>query len=206
MKDTIDTSWLGLLDYQKALDLQHEHVENILSRGYQEVIMGLEHPSVITLGKRGGIVHPIDIPIIQTNRGGLATGHEPGQLVIYPIINIQKRQLRVREWVSLLEDSCIDFFHSHGLKPNRDIHSGIWINHQKIASIGLQIKKGISMHGISINICNTLSIFSNMIVCGTPELMLTSLEKENIQVELKTAFIEITAILIEKLNQKEAQL
>ena len=204
MNNTIRTSWLGLLDYQKALALQHEQVENIHNQEMPEIILGLEHPSVITLGKRGGLVHPIEIPIVQTNRGGLATGHEPGQLVIYPIIHIQKRQLPIREWVSLLEESCISFFRNHGLIAHRGVHSGLWIDNKKIASIGLQIKKGVSMHGISINIHNTLSIFSHMEVCGVSELMLTSLHEENVQIQLENAFTEIADILIKQLSQKEA--
>ena len=204
MNTTVKISWLGLLEYPKALDLQCKQAEKIHAQEMSEVILGLEHPTVITLGKRGGLVHTIDIPIIQTNRGGLATGHEPGQLVIYPLIHIQKRQIHIREWVSLLEESCITFFRNHGLIAHRGVHSGLWIDNKKIASIGLQIKNGVSMHGISINIHNTLSIFSHMEVCGLSVLSLTSLYKENVHLQLENAFTEIANILIERLHQKEA--
>lgn len=202
--NAIKTSWLGLLEYQKSLDFQYEQAEKIHAQEMPEVILGLEHPTVITLGKRGGLVHSIDIPIIKTNRGGLATGHEPGQLVIYPLIHIQKRQIHIREWVSLLEESCITFFRNHGLVAHRGVHSGLWVDNKKIASIGLQIKKGVSMHGISINIHNTLSIFSHMEVCGLSALRLTSLHKEDVQMQLENAFTEIAYIVIERLQQKEA--
>ena len=206
MKPSIETSWLGLIDYPKALILQQKNVQKVLSRERQEVIMGLEHPKVITLGKRGGLVHLKDTPVIQTNRGGLATGHEPGQLVIYPIINIKQRQLRVREWVSMIEEACIVFLQALGLQPHRGEHSGLWIEKNKIASIGLHIVQGVSMHGISMNINNTLSIFSNMEVCGSTDTTLTSLKKENIQMELQTAFTQIAEILIKKLQAKEGLL
>ena len=133
MKSTIETSWLGLLEYREALTLQQNNVAKVLSTKGTEVIMGLEHPNVITLGKRGGLVYHETIPVVRTNRGGLATGHEPGQLVIYPIINIQKRQIHVREWVSILEDTCILFLESLGLHPHRGEHSGLWIEQKKIA-------------------------------------------------------------------------
>ena len=151
MMGSINSSWLGLQEYEQALILQKKYVQKILNKEGSEVIIGLEHPKVITLGKRGGLAFPKDIPVIQTNRGGLATGHEPGQLVIYPIINIQKRNLRVREWVEILENACIHFLRQYGLTPSRGTHSGLWIEKKKIASIGLQITQGVSMHGISMN-------------------------------------------------------
>ena len=206
MNEPIAASWLGLLDYEEALRLQQEHVQKVLLEDNSELIMGLEHPSVITLGKRGGQVRSQNIPIVQTNRGGLATGHEPGQLVIYPIINIQKRQLRIRDWVSILEDACIHFLQEQGLHPHRGEHSGLWIEQKKIASIGLQIVQGVSMHGISMNINNTMSIFSNMEVCGFTNLTLTSLEKENVQMESKAAFTHIAKILIKQLSEHEGVL
>ena len=85
----IQTRWLSTTPYAKALDLQQKYA-NEVHEGGAEVILGLEHPNVITLGKRGGAVYTSDqtIPIVQTQRGGLATAHEPGQLVLYPIINI----------------------------------------------------------------------------------------------------------------------
>lgn len=206
MKQSINTTWLGLLDYAKALAVQQNNVHNILSGHGKEVIMGLEHPDVITLGKRGGLVYPQNIPVVHTNRGGLATGHEPGQLVVYPIVHIQKRQLRVREWVSILEDTCIEFLQAQGLLPHRGEHSGLWIQQKKIASIGLHIMQGVSMHGISMNVNNTLSIFSNMEVCGSTNLTLTSLQKEGIQIDTQTAFTQIADTLITTLHAREGLL
>ena len=192
MKKTIDTQWLALLDYEEAASLQQMYVQKI-TKGETEVILGLEHPAVITLGKRGGIVRNQhnNIPIVQTQRGGLATAHEPGQLVVYPIINIQKRNIPLRRWVEGLEDIILSFLGEHTLHGRRAIHPGIWIDHQKIASIGLQIINGISTHGLAINIQNSLDIFSTIEVCGQKQLSMVSMREKGCDISPQYAFFSI---------------
>ena len=196
MNNPIHLSWLGSVEYTKALKTQEQHVQNILDGG-NEIILGLEHPSVITLGKRGGSVTRKNIPIIQTNRGGLATGHEPGQVVIYPIINLKKRNIGIRTWVSILEESIISYLEENRLTPTTGVHSGIWVSEKKIASIGLNIVQGVSMHGISLNVHNSLTIFSDMQVCGIPDLSMTSMKHENIHADPQNVFLRISDFIKE---------
>jgi lipoyl(octanoyl) transferase len=193
MNPPIQTLWLSKISYTKALRLQKEQAKQI-HEGGSEVLLGLEHPNVITLGKRGGAVHTTDatIPIIQTQRGGLATAHEPGQLVLYPIINIEKRKIGIRRWVHGIEDILLAFLNEHGLIGTRSVHAGIWLNTKKIASIGLQMQNGISTHGLAINISNPLTIFSHIDVCGLPGLSLTSMNKEGVHITTKDAFFSLS--------------
>lgn len=193
MKDIPQPKWFSLIPYQDALLLQQQYIESIEGGG-DEIIMGLEHPTVITLGKRGGSIQGLfsQIPVIHTQRGGLATAHEPGQLVIYPIINIQKRKIALRTWVQGLEDVVLSFLREHDLLGTRSMHAGVWIGEKKIASIGLQIVNGISSHGLAINIQNSLEIFSLIEVCGLKEQSMTSMKENGIYISTKEAFFHIS--------------
>lgn len=162
--------WLGTMDYVEALELQNNYVERerLRPRG---VLLGLEHPEVITLGIRGGsvdVVDPRGTPVVTTNRGGQATLHSPGQLVIYPIWPIRHWGLGAREWVNLLSKVT-----AQSLKKCNIIvvsqNNGLFTEKGKIASVGLNLKKGVSSHGIAINISNDLEKFSKIRACGVAQ-------------------------------------
>ena len=136
--------------------------------------MGLEHPTVITLGRRMKVDELLlagDIPVVQSTRGGLATIHSEGQLVIYPIMNLRARGLGVKEFVfqllkitqRTLKDYQIESFID-------DENIGLHTINGKIAFCGLEIKEGVSRHGISINIANDLSLFTQIVSCGVTAL------------------------------------
>jgi lipoyl(octanoyl) transferase len=132
MSQQIETLWLSTVNYSEALLVQKKYAQRV-SNGGPEAILGLEHPNVITLGKRGGNVRANDstIPIIQTQRGGLATAHEPGQLVLYPIINIEQRKIGIRTWVEGIENIVLNFLAEHKLIGSRSVHAGVWIEAKK---------------------------------------------------------------------------
>ena len=136
--------------------------------------MGLEHPAVITLGRRmksEELLVASDIPVVQSTRGGLATIHSEGQLVIYPVMNLKSHGLGVKEFVckllkvtqATLKEYDIESFIDDG-------NVGLYTADGKIAFCGLEIKDGISQHGISINIANDLSLFSQIVSCGVTAL------------------------------------
>lgn len=149
-------------------------------------ILGLEHPFVITLGRRAKEV-PAG-PVIRVERGGEATLHSPGQLVIYPIVKIRGR-IQVREWVELLQQVTARSLLAVGLETSAGPHAGLWTSKGKIASMGLRITDGVSTHGLAINVCNDLSLFNRISPCGMkPGSAMDSLASQDISMGTEALF------------------
>jgi lipoyl(octanoyl) transferase len=165
----IESKYLGKMDFEKAFDLQKNLWEKARSLRINSVI-GLEHPAIITLGRRASnseIHDKNQIPIVSASRGGLATLHSEGQLVIYPIIQLSQFKLGIRDYVHLLLDVTEKVFLKLNLKTYKDdLNIGLYTQTGKIAFCGLEIKNGISLHGMSINISNDLNLFKNIKSCG----------------------------------------
>ncbi len=189
MSNTINIIDCGLKDYKSVLTLQENAHNDLLQGRGKDTIFIVEHPLVITLGARTGAnkltkdadaIKQAGIEIFQIRRGGGTTAHNPGQLVIYPIINLKKHSLGVSDYVHLLEKIGIEFLSELGVNAcTKKGFPGLWIDDRKIASIGVQIKKWITFHGIAININNDLSIFDLIIPCGLENIKMTSAEKES---------------------------
>jgi lipoate-protein ligase B len=180
---------LNCIDYCEALELQKRLVsEKIEKKIDQDIILLLEHPSVFTLGKNGGrenlkmpeaFLESKRISIIQTKRGGNITFHGPGQLVVYPIVDIDRAEIDVTDFVTCLEEVMIQTALDFGVKTSRNVKNrGIWVDNNKIGSIGLSIKKGISFHGLALNISLDLEPFSWINPCGMDNVFMTSMEQE----------------------------
>ncbi|MGA2914526.1 MAG: lipoyl(octanoyl) transferase LipB [Sedimentisphaerales bacterium] len=186
--NTINIIDCGLKDYQSTLNLQENAHQNLLNGSGKETVFLVEHPPVITLGARTAEnklkkspdeIKKSGIDIFQIRRGGAATAHNPGQIVIYPVINLKKQSLGVSDYVHLLEKIGIEFLAELGLDCcTKKGFPGLWINDRKIASIGVQVKKWITIHGIAININNDLSIFDLIVPCGLENVKMTSVENE----------------------------
>jgi lipoate-protein ligase B len=168
--------------------MQEKTVSDLQAGAGGDTVFIVEHPSVITLGARSSAnkllkdrqaIENADIEIVEIRRGGGTTAHNPGQLVIYPIINLKKRSLGVSDFVHLLEKIGIELLGELGVKcETKKSLPGLWIGDKKIASIGVQVKKWITCHGIAININNDLSIFDLIVPCGLDNIIMTSAEKE----------------------------
>lgn len=191
---------LGVLEYNKALELQTQTIESIKAetRAYpcslpdqkdiKETVFFVEHPSVFTLGKRGGLDNLIvskgflssrNTDIVMTDRGGNITWHGPGQAVLYPVIDLEKNRIGVKDFVHGLEEIMKLTLDDLNVKAGRSqINHGIWVGNSKIGSVGISIKKGISMHGLALNINPDLEPFSWINPCGLNDISMTSLEKE----------------------------
>jgi lipoyl(octanoyl) transferase len=179
---------LGVMPYEQALAKQHEyHLKVRQSSGETEYLIVVQHPPVLTFGKHATAKNLLldaeslkqkNIEIIQTDRGGEVTAHEPGQLVIYPILHLTKHQLSVRTFVDKLEDSVIFALSQLGLQAARhSVNPGVWCENQKICAIGIRIKQRVSMHGIALNISNDLSTFDAIVPCGLLGFEVTSVER-----------------------------
>ncbi|GAB6142778.1 lipoyl(octanoyl) transferase LipB [Desulfocicer niacini] len=180
---------LGLLDYQEALDLQQQYVEEKKSGiRKQDIILVLEHPAVFTLGRRGGRENLVvseaflkerGIPVVQTGRGGNITFHGPGQLVVYPIIDLNRAGMGVADFVHLLEEIMIKTAAHAGVTAHRSqMNHGIWVKNRKLGSIGLSVTRGICFHGLALNVNLDLTPFSWVNPCGLTGVSMTSLETE----------------------------
>jgi len=183
-------SWLcvdvPLTDYREALALQHGLVAaKNRHRALQDIVLLLEHSPVFTLGRRGGLNNlTVDRPfldksgisIVQTERGGDITYHGPGQLIAYPIIDLKRSGLKVVEYVTALETVMIDIAREFGIIATRNpLNRGIWIEGQKLGSIGITVRKGICFHGFALNVDLSLKPFGWINPCGLSGVGVTSL-------------------------------
>jgi len=180
---------IPLMDYEEARALQLEIVQARKNATIdRNVVLSLEHPSVFTLGRRGERSHlkvsesflkAKGIPVVQVERGGDITYHGPGQLVVYPILSLKKEGFGVNEYVTGLEEVMIRSAEDYGVKSERDPRNrGVWVGNNKLGSIGIAIRHGISFHGLAFNVNLSMEPFTWIHPCGLQEIGMTSLEKE----------------------------
>ena len=174
----------GLVDYQKAWDVQRTIHEEVASGSRPNTLLLLEHPSVYTAGRRTDVSErPSDgTPVIDVDRGGRITWHGPGQLVGYPIVKLHKPTELVG-FVREIESALIRVCEDLGIAALRvEGRSGVWIRDakgdRKIAAIGIRVAKGVSMHGFALNVNPDLAAFSQIVPCGIADADVTSLEIE----------------------------
>ena len=174
----------GLVDYQKAWDVQRTVHEEVVSGSRPNTLLLLEHPSVYTAGRRTDAAErPNDgTPVIDVDRGGRITWHGPGQLVGYPIVRLQKPTELVG-FVREIEAALILVCENLGLAAVRvEGRSGVWIQDsqgdRKIAAIGIRVAKGVTMHGFALNVNPNLTAFGQIVPCGITDADVTSLEIE----------------------------
>lgn len=173
---------LGLSGYAETWQEMRRFTEARHAASRDELWL-LEHPKVYTLGQAGRREHllePGDIPVIESDRGGQVTYHGPGQLVVYPIINIRsKLRKEVHRYLRNLEQSAISTLADFGIAAmRRPPHTGIWIGDRKIAAIGVAVRRSITYHGLALNVNTDLSYFDRIIPCGLTWAEATSMEKE----------------------------
>ena len=186
-----------LVDYKKSIELMEKRVEGINEDKASELLWFLEHPSIYTAGTSSNdkdLLNENLFPVFRTNRGGQFTYHGPGQRVAYVMLNVRDRDYNVKSFIRLLEEWIMNSLMDIGIKSFLIKGKvGIWVNNEeKIASLGLRIRKGISFHGISLNINPNLEHFSGIIPCGNENSGVTSIEKIGLNIKKK----EIDKILI----------
>ena len=182
--------WVELpeTNYQKALGLQLAVVEAKTSgRLEADVILCLEHPRVFTLGRRGGrenlcvpdeFLSEKKVAVMPTDRGGNITYHGPGQLVVYPIIDINRRRIKVVDFVSGLEQAMIRTAAHWGINAGTDPKNrGVWLGGNKLGSIGITVRRGVSFHGLALNVNTDMEPFDWINPCGLDRVRMTSFER-----------------------------
>ena len=186
-----------LVDYKKSIEFMEKRVEGINEDKASELLWFLEHPPIYTAGTSSNdkdLLNENLFPVFRTNRGGQFTYHGPGQRVAYVMLNVRDRDYNVKSFIRLLEQWIMNSLTDIGIKSFLIKGKvGIWVNNEeKIASLGLRIRKGISFHGISLNINPNLEHFSGIIPCGNENSGITSIEKIGLNIKKK----EIDKILI----------
>jgi lipoate-protein ligase B len=174
---------LGRLEYLAALSLQQRLLEEKQAGTYMDMLLLVEHPHVFTSGRAGkekNILDRGDVPFHITTRGGDITYHGPGQMVAYPLLDLRSTLRRdVHVYLRNLERVLIQAVKLFGISAKRvPPWTGVWIENRKIASIGIAVRKGITYHGIALNVSPDLSYFSRIIPCGLPWARVTSMERE----------------------------
>ena len=168
------------VNYKKAMDFLVKRVEKVKNGG-RELVWILEHPTTYTTGIRYKKEEILDksIKIIKTNRGGKITLHNPGQKVVYFVINLNKRKKDIRNLIKQIEKSIIDFLKVYKISSHSDKKNiGIWVKDKKIAAIGIRVTSWIAYHGFSINITNDLKDYHKVSPCGLDGSKVTSVFNE----------------------------
>ncbi|ELZ5940313.1 MULTISPECIES: lipoyl(octanoyl) transferase LipB [Providencia] len=175
---TIIVRQLGLAPYQSVSDAMHQFTEN-RDKDTPDELWLVEHPRVFTQGQAGKAEHvlaPGDIPVIQSDRGGQVTYHGPGQQVMYVMLDLKRNKLGVRDLVTALENTVVKTLaHYHIDAYPRPDAPGVYVNSDKICSLGLRIRKGCSFHGLALNINMDLEPFNRINPCGYAQLKMTQL-------------------------------
>jgi len=168
------------VNYKKALNLLEKRVD-VVKKGGRELVWFLEHPITYTAGIRSKEQEVLDnsINIIKTNRGGKITLHNRGQLVVYFVINLNKRKKDIRNLVRQIENIIIKFLEIYKIRSYADKKNiGIWVKRKKIAAIGIRVSRWVAYHGFSINIKNNLNDYKKIIPCGLNNKKVTSIKNE----------------------------
>ena len=182
--------WLGRAEYEPTWRAMQAFTDE---RGPEtrDEIWFLEHPPVFTLGMNAAREHvlaPGDIPLVQIDRGGQVTYHGPGQLVVYPLLDVRRRGLGVRQLVIALENGIIALLASRNIEAvGRRDAPGIYVAGRKVASIGLRIRRGCSYHGLAFNVAMDLEPFRRINPCGYRGLEVTDLRTLGVSLELRNA-------------------
>jgi lipoate-protein ligase B len=178
----------GLADYRQTLEQQHQLWEQRRFDKIPDTVLLVEHHPVITLGARQSANKLLisreelakrGIDVVDIRRGGGTTAHSPGQLVFYPILNLQQLGLGISEYIRELEAIGMELLEQLGVRSTRRRgFPGLWVGEKKIASIGVRVSKGVTYHGMAININNDLSIFDFLVPCGLDGVEMTSVLKK----------------------------
>ena len=188
MSRTLDVRDLGVVRYGDALELQRSLAEDRIAGRIGDTLLLLEHPPVVTLGRGTRQTSlPIDpealrrrgVEVFDIERGGDVTYHGPGQLVGYPIVDLQQHKPDLHWYLRRLEQVLIEALADFGIAAERrDTYTGVWTSGRKIASIGIHVRQWVTWHGFALNVTTDLSPFSLIVPCGIPDVVMTSIEKE----------------------------
>ncbi len=173
----------GRVPYAAALDWQRRLAEDRIARRLpHDLLLLLEHPPVVTLGRNAhevNVLHPEGIEVFEVERGGDVTFHGPGQLVGYPVLDLANYKQDLHWYLRTLEQALIFALTRLGISAERHAgHTGVWTRGRKIASIGVHVKQWVTWHGFALNVTTDLAHFDRIVPCGIQGVEMTSVERE----------------------------
>jgi len=193
---------LGLADYQTVWDAMRTFTTQRDTHSADEIWL-VEHPPIFTLGMNANPAHilsPGDIPVMQIDRGGQVTYHGPGQLVVYPLLALKRYKLSVRDLICALEGAVIDLLARDGIEAiGRRQAPGVYVAGEKIASVGLRIRRGCSYHGMAINVNMDTQPFQRINPCGFSDLKITQTSLLGGAKDVASLKLDIQPYLLEQL-------
>ncbi len=203
---------LGCIAYQHAFEIQQKAQAFVLGGG-DDILLLLEHPPTVTIGKNSGqenlppnlaSMWGSTVDVVHSTRGGNITCHFPGQLVAYPIINLKKRTGGVRAYVHDVEETAIRTVRQFGISATRNPgFPGVWVGNSKIASLGIAVRRHITLHGLAMNVDKDLSLFNFITPCGLDGVTATSVQREQTgapasMAHVKSLFLEVFCEVFEQ--------
>ena len=181
------TTYHGLVNYDIGQFIQQETHSSVSTGGKDEILI-FQHPNTYTLGRIGKAedilisnedIKRLGIEIRNTDRGGEVTYHGPGQLVVYPIVKLDRLKLNPSAYVNALKTAITECLSDHNIAANENnMPTGVWVEDRKIAAIGVRVSKKTTSHGLALNVTTDLSYFDHIIPCGIQNCLVTSIEKE----------------------------
>ena len=187
------------IPYKIAMLYLNKKVEEVKNGKNRELLWILEHPTTYTAGVSFNKKEIIDkkVKIVKSNRGGKITLHNPGQKIIYFVINLNNRKKDIRKFINVIEKSLLQFLKIYKINAKSDKKNiGIWVNNKKIAAIGIRVSRWVAYHGCSINISNNLKQYLKIVPCGLSNKKVTSIldlidvKLENYEIDLAKIFIK----------------
>ncbi|WP_421902853.1 lipoyl(octanoyl) transferase LipB [Maridesulfovibrio sp.] len=179
---------LGLIPHGEAERIQLERLKQVMEETAEDALYLLEHPPVVTLGRQGGLenlliseeaLKQMGAEVVQTARGGNITCHYPGQMVVYPVMRIEKRRGGIKKFFHDMEETAIRTAARFGVEAARsEGRPGVWVGPGKLCSIGIGVKKWITYHGLSFNVSSDMKLFDAITLCGLHGAHPTSLSRE----------------------------
>lgn len=195
---------LGRVDYAPTFQAMQDFTATRTAETPDELWI-VEHPPVYTLGQAGKpehILRDVGIPLVQIDRGGQVTYHGPGQVVIYLLLDLARRKIKVRELVSAIEQAVIDLLAAHGVTAERrDGAPGVYVGPAKVAALGLRIRNGCSYHGVSLNVDMDLAPFAAINPCGYPGLQVIQTRDLGIPLTAFEAGEQLSQQLLQQLDK-----
>ena len=197
--------WLGRVEYEPTWRAMQRFTDERTAETADEIWF-LEHPPVFTQGMNGKAEHllaPGDIPVVAIDRGGQVTYHGPGQLVVYPMLDLRRLGLGVRELVMALERAIARLAAAHGIAAaGRRDAPGVYVGERKLASLGLRVRRGASFHGLALNVDMDLGPFGRINPCGYQGLEMTQLRDLGVRLSVREAARQLAPLLCEELGAR----
>ena len=196
----------GRMSFEAALALQETLVADLQAGRSEETLVLIEHEPVYTIGRtrdRSSLRQNLPHPVFETNRGGQATFHGPGQLVGYPVLDLSRRGRDLHRYLRFLEDLLIELSASYGVTAqNREGLTGVWVGPRKLASLGVGVRKWISMHGFAINITReSTQAFAHITPCGLTGVEMTSLAHESgVDISIEDALARTLDLFMQRID------